>query len=322
MSPRTSAGLDLPSDDRIIEAGLTTVREAISQIHKRVREDPKSSFDKIWNRRLCKYLLAIDLETETTARATLRRLLPDFLEIRGEESSLERVSDGRLTALLDILDGSDLLERDLGNWCSVLVLFSKDRIITAVTGIPSGEIYYTKAAENNYVFVVVPSAEKDPIIQRLRMEPREVPLRDAGVAFYGQKVANFLSPYKSLSFASQLEVLIADTEANKKTSKEPFFRIYNLGGIPMMLKLIEGRMDAIFDIRGQKCHDVVPGFILALKAGAVLKDVNTGRRIEEKDILDRLSEPENRFHYVMACCESLADELLNSFSKQSARSSS
>jgi fructose-1,6-bisphosphatase/inositol monophosphatase family enzyme len=50
-------------------------------------------------------------------------------------------------------------------------------------------------------------------------------------------------------------------------------RIYNLGGNPMMLKVAERTIDAVFEVVGQHPHDVVPGAYIARQAGAIVKDL-------------------------------------------------
>lgn len=84
----------------------------------------------------------------------------------------------------------------------------------------------------------------------------------------------------------------------------------------MMLKLAESKLDAVFDVAGQYCHDVVPGAFIALKAGAVLKDLN-GQRITEEELGIRISSnPGAKLKYVLACTESLCDELLQLLSER------
>ncbi|TDA25606.1 MAG: hypothetical protein DSO00_08510, partial [Archaeoglobi archaeon] len=60
----------------------------------------------------------------------------------------------------------------------------------------------------------------------------------------------------------------------KKTNEEIGFRIYNLAGNPVMVKLVDHRIkdargiDAVIEIKGQKPHDMAPGAYIALKGGA------------------------------------------------------
>ena len=98
---------------------------------------------------------------------------------------------------------------------------------------------------------------------------------------------------------------------NKKKNEQgcPKMRIYNLAGIPQMISVVEGYLDAVIEITGQKCHDVVPGFVIALRAGAVLKDL-ANRNITEQEIAELLRDPGHKFRYVLACNEKLATDLV------------
>jgi fructose-1,6-bisphosphatase/inositol monophosphatase family enzyme len=95
----------------------------------------------------------------------------------------------------------------------------------------------------------------------------------------------------------------------KDDSRKPKFRIYNLAGNPMMMSLIEGKVDAIVETSGQYCHDVVPGFIIALKAGAYLINLDNGCSIDVDVLGKMLSQPSCKFRYVLACSEELCKEL-------------
>src|SRR5439155_16167200 len=109
----------------------------------------ESALTKFWNERQKKRLLAVDLKAQQTGEDVLKKELENTPPtLRGEESSLESIGEVDIAALLDMLDGTDLLQRDLGKWCSALVLFSTRepaRIITAAVGVPDKEIYYTDA---------------------------------------------------------------------------------------------------------------------------------------------------------------------------------
>jgi fructose-1,6-bisphosphatase/inositol monophosphatase family enzyme len=97
---------------------------------------------------------------------------------------------------------------------------------------------------------------------------------------------------------------------NKKRAFDcPKTRIYTLAGNPMMVNLIEGRVDAVVEGVGQKCHDVVPGFVIALRAGAILRDLSN-RPITEAELAQSLRNPQSSFSYVLACNETLAAEIV------------
>jgi fructose-1,6-bisphosphatase/inositol monophosphatase family enzyme len=104
--------------------------------------------------------------------------------------------------------------------------------------------------------------------------------------------------------------LAQEAQEKKNQTDAPKFRIYNLAGNPMMMRLVDGKIDAIIELSGQRCHDVIPGFAIALKAGAYLIDLDTSRKLSIKDLPAILSRPSNKFKYILACNEPLADEIL------------
>jgi fructose-1,6-bisphosphatase/inositol monophosphatase family enzyme len=298
-------------EDVIVEAGIKTVQTAIERIYSELKDNPQA-LDRLWYEKLHKHLLIVDLVAEREAREFLFASLSKSVEIRGEESSLAPVLNAKVAALLDMLDGSDLLERGLGNWCSALVLFDSKRpkIFTAVVGLPSKIIYYTRHSKKSSVFRRLPQTGTTPIVQKVTMPQRDVTLRDASIAFYGQKPVSLLSWFDKVVLTERLRQIAQDAELAKKMPDSPKLRIYNLAGNPMMISLIEGKVDAVVETRGQHCHDVVPGFTIALRAGAVLQDLK-GNDISEADLADKLSDPEHRFRYVLSCNRRLGSELVN-----------
>ena len=304
-------GLILPDTD-VVEAGVKTIRKTLETIFTELANNPEDALEPLWHPRLKKYFLGVDMIAEKFGKNCLRKYLHS-VEIRGEESSLEPLQNQRLAALLDMLDGSDLLERGLGNWCSSLVLFSPKRkkIITAVVGLSSKRIFYTKPSYSKCTFVREPQLESDdpPIIHELAIAKNSVELRDASLAFYGQKPGSLLSILEAKDLVQRLSDIAREAKEAKKSPDLPKLRIYNLAGNPMMTSLVEGKIDAILDLRGQKCHDAIPGFVIALRAGAVLRDLQ-GRNISEQMLVAKLATPEYKFKYVLARNEVLASQLV------------
>jgi len=220
---------------------------------------------------------------------------------------------GLLAALLDMLDCSDLLKRKLGNWCSAATVFEAGatKIITALVGMPNKEIYFTKHSQPECAFVRVPGETcGEHKTSEVRLEPRNVKLQDASISFYGQKPGRLSSFVSSKTKVGRwLKHISKVMGAKKKDYDCPQLRIYTLAGNPMMIGLIEGRIDAVVEMSGQKCHDVVPGFIIALRAGAVLKDLSN-KDITEERIATSLQNPKSEFAYVLACSENLASQLV------------
>jgi fructose-1,6-bisphosphatase/inositol monophosphatase family enzyme len=303
----------VPSEEELFQAGVSVVRRTIIHVLNKVADKPEDAFDKLWYPKLSKFVLKVDLFAEREGRDYLRDRFGERIEIRGEESSLEQVPKERVAVLLDMLDGSDLLERGLGNWCSAAVFFdpARRRVIASVVGLASRRIYYARESQKG-AFVVLPklTAHRRRITVPLRVTPGPDRLRDASIAFYGQKVRNFLSIWPGTSeLSKRLCELGREAREQQLTPEVPAFRVYNLGGNPMMLKLAEGRIDAIFDVEGQVCHDVIPGAYIALKAGAVLKDLDN-RDITEEYLAERLENPSAKLKYVMARNRPLAEELV------------
>jgi hypothetical protein len=102
------------SEDLIIKAGLTSVERALDCIYRQTVPGKQGLFE-IWSPDLRKWLLWVDHDAQREAEDCLEKELPG-IQIRGEEGSLQELREGP-TALLDMLDGSDLLKRNLGNWC-------------------------------------------------------------------------------------------------------------------------------------------------------------------------------------------------------------
>jgi fructose-1,6-bisphosphatase/inositol monophosphatase family enzyme len=94
-----------------------------------------------------KTLLTVDLVAERDAERELRdnlHLEPDHLVFLGEEQLSIRQEDltkeEKLVVLVDMVDGTDLLERGLSNWCSAMVFFDPqgkrgDKTIAELTAV-------------------------------------------------------------------------------------------------------------------------------------------------------------------------------------------
>jgi fructose-1,6-bisphosphatase/inositol monophosphatase family enzyme len=308
MSPR-GPNIHHITEDYVLETGFLAVERSLNTIKKHLSEP--DAFELLWNYSLKKNLLKIDQFAQAAAEDILRERLHDNVEIRGEESSLADVTFRvQLAALLDMIDGTDLLERGLGNWCSAMVFFSRDRVWASLIGMPNGEIYFQQHSDNS-AYVREPRKEgAEPTIQSVTISKPEVRLRDASVAFYGQKPKNFLTAARHEGLLTVLTHLAQEAQEKKNQTDAPKFRIYNLAGNPMMMRLVDGKIDAIIELSGQRCHDVIPGFAIALKAGAYLIDLDTSRKLSIKDLPAILSRPSNKFKYILACNEPLADEIL------------
>ena len=308
MSPR-GPNVHHITEDYVLETGFLAVERALDTVKKHLT-DP-DAFELLWNYSLKKNLLKIDQFAQAAAEDILKDRLHDNVEVRGEESSLADVTfQVHVAALLDMIDGTDLLERDLGNWCSAMVFFNRDRVWASLIGIPNGEIYFQQHSDNSAYVREPRKPGAEPRIQTVAIAKPDVSLRNASLAFYGQKPKNFLAAARHKGLLAVLDHLAQEAQQKKDQTDAPKFRIYNLAGNPMMMKLVEGKIDAIIELSGQRCHDVIPGFAIALKAGACLIDLDTSRTLNISDLPAILSKPSSKFKYVLACNELLAHEIL------------
>jgi fructose-1,6-bisphosphatase/inositol monophosphatase family enzyme len=302
----------------LIEVGIHVVRYVIKQVLTDVADDPESALEYVHIGDQKKPALRVDINAEDSFKRELHKFRNRrFKNVKfyGEESlrkkTLNLTAGKELVALADAIDGTELLERGLSNWCCAVAFFNPrnepgQRLMASFAGLPSGEVYYA-------------TSESDGALLRANSVPTDIAgpskvksLKKASVCFYGQKTENFLSVAQA-SFAKNLLSL---NQLTKKRRAKLNLRIYNLGGIPMMLKLADHRVrhargiDAVFDVEGQKPHDFVPGAFIAKKSGAIVKHLN-GRDISYEDMEELLLRPAStEIKYMIAATESLSKELL------------
>jgi fructose-1,6-bisphosphatase/inositol monophosphatase family enzyme len=298
------------------DAGVYAVKVVLEKIERALMRNPASALETVivGSR---KPALRIDLNAEFIIEDAIREWDEDnghsleLMEVLGEESlrdpTLNLMGKEGVYALVDAIDGTDLLERGLGNWCTTGVFFRPNdieakRILAAFVGLPTGEIYYATADDNNASVI---RSEEDPPTG-VSGSSGVTSVRDASVCFYGQKSERLLATTARPLF--------------KAGGTNPF-RVYNLAGIPMMMRLIDYRfktahgIDSVFEIMGQKPHDVVPGAYIAMKGGAVVKDLS-GRPLSEVDLENALLRPavedeSEQLKYVIAATEQLCDEMIS-----------
>ncbi|MDP3016973.1 MAG: inositol monophosphatase family protein, partial [Deltaproteobacteria bacterium] len=208
---------------------------------------------------------------------------------------------------IDAIDGTDLMVRSLSNWCTALFVFRpNDRVIVSLVGMHDGVIYYASEAGAKKSWI--PKGEKSKKTKRLVIpqKNRVKRTKDASICFYGQKVDNFLSILSNRSFVKSIKSLI---QFKKKNTRSIPLRIYNLGGNPMMIKLAEGKIDAVVEMKGQKLYDVIPGAFIATKAGAFWGDLN-GNHINDAYLKKILANPSGKLSYILASTKKLYQELL------------
>lgn len=275
--------------------------------------------------------LRVDYFAEDFCRVTLQTKFGDKILAIGEESlgsgeSYDLTHHKSVVALMDIIDGTDLLVRGLSNWCSAIVFFypPEQKIIASVVADHAGNLFFASESSDGCSFFQARKS-KSPI--PLRSDSKSSSLEQAvinfmmkkpagpskierfsesSICFYGQKPPNFIS-VQTRNFQGAMEKLAGQIRSRELPT--PALRLYNLGGIPMMLKVANGTVDAVFDLTGPKPHDVVAGAYIALKAGAFLGDTK-GYPITETDLAQSLLKPNKSGPaYILAGTEQVYREL-------------
>ena len=306
-------------------AAIYTVHGVLSDIWDSVERDPEFSFARVDLKG--KHALLVDVYAEKHFGKTLARYHGgrfSHIKLLGEERladpHLDLTGEKGIYVLIDALDGTDLLERRLSSWCSAAIFFEPSgepgrRILGAFVGLPNKDIYYS-TSDRPGVFVRPAGRQSE---RPVRGTTGATSLLEASLCFYGQKLDNLRSIYES-GFLDALKERIATNEGAPKSGT----RIYNLAGIPMMMKMIDHRVseahgiDAVFDLRGQRAHDVVPGAYLVRRSGATVCHLD-GRDCEDQgleELLLRPAAPETRLRYFAAATRQLADELCSLLSSE------
>lgn len=316
----------------IVDSAVTTILTVQRQIFRDILEDPDWAFTRMQITRSGKELLAIDWKAEELTKKLIRKFLKAYepLHLYGEESladpDLSLADKQGVVVLMDMVDGTDLLERGLSNWCSAVVFYApqEKRILASFVGIPNDAVYYATADTRGAFKHPVAVKGKKGSSTRLHGPSRTPSLAGASIAFYGQKIDNFLSVAEHPKFCAALKKLAS---RGKRTKKDTWTRLYNLAGNPFMVRMVDGyaktagaKLDAIFDLRGQAPHDVVPGAYIATSAGAVLRSLDNGDPVDLVNALARPADPAHSIKYVLAGTESLATELHKIFKSESAQS--
>jgi len=256
----------------------------------------------------------------------------DLYVIRTEDvtSSLDLTRLPRMCMLVDILDGAHLHHRQLSNWCSAITVFDRSdgRILGAYVAVPAVEkFYYATAADSGAFVLNVPGLasiesrpkDKDFDLTRGRSGgwnriPVRVPngttaLANATVCLYAQRCSHLrtvLAALNSSRLATWLtEVTKADGELQTAGTPGIGFRLLNLGGNPMLVRLSDGGTDVVIEVVGADANDWVPGAYIALKSGAYVGDL-TGGRIDEAALSRALlGLGRDRTSYIAAANEEL-----------------
>jgi hypothetical protein len=241
------------------------------------------------------------------------------------DPKVEGGAEKRITAILDMIDGSDLLERRLGNWCSAMVFLDprRPKILFSLVQDSTGVIY---GADESSTFLITPDRKPGDTLPPLEgVEIREIlkaepnsrgkrPRAQTGqiaVCYYNQKVSHFQST-TPLGLADWLTTL-PEEEQNR-------FRIYTLAGNPMMVRMANSEnIHAVFEHIGQYPHDVVPGAYIALRAGGHMCDFE-GAPILEEVLAKLLLNPSGpRIKYVLASTDAVAIDIAGALKQRQAK---
>lgn len=302
----------------ICDGTVSAIRTALTQVKSNLKHDLNTALESVYSKQRMKHALRVDLDSEDQFKQGLRMHFAD-IKVYGEETlkvtdQFQDV-DGTI-CIVDPIDGTDLLERNLSNWCiAAVVIRPKNprghRILTAAVGFPSGRIYYAREGLNGVEYKI-PKGDGAGFITTRTTGPSSITkLNSASICFYGQK-ADHLEAVAQLPL---LKYLIEQlTQKNKRNQRN--LRIYTLAGIPMMVKLIDhevksaANIDVVFDSLGQKPYDAVPGIYLAIKGGAKAFDLITGREITPLDLEDAILHPAGgKMKYVVGATKPLCNEI-------------
>jgi hypothetical protein len=166
----------------------------------------------------------IDLEAQRHAERVLKSATIQP-RVEGEETPrakrLDLMTQDHPVVVMDMIDGTDLFTREMGNWCSAMFAYSPttEEILGALIGIPQGDRFKLYMAARSYegarllTYDVVPTRsglryvlpeeqERVPLTltpQRYVRNPR-APLDGTGICFYGQKRSRLMQLRDNTSF--------------------------------------------------------------------------------------------------------------------------
>lgn len=298
-----------------------TILEIHRMIRRNVADREDLAFRKLAMRTNgeTKMLTSIDHRAEADfIDALTRRFGKENIFVVGEESLFEGLdlsNRSEVCVLIDMIDGTDLLERGISNWCSAVVVFQPQlRIIEgAYVGFPDSNYLYfaTRTEEGAYR---VPLTEGDAIPEPL-VNPKPIDrLQDASICLYSQKSGALLR-LLSLSSKRRLIAWLENLRAQERmyreqrSADEVGFRFYNLAGNPMLARVLEGYVDVVLEPSGQQPHDMVAGAFIATKGGAVL-GTETGAPLSMDVIAEALLRPtDTEVKYILAANPGLLREM-------------
>jgi fructose-1,6-bisphosphatase/inositol monophosphatase family enzyme len=292
--PRVLASLDRKDLSKFV---ILALRELQEEARLKLGLDAEDALSKVildW-KEPDNQTLKIDLSNSMRLRYLILKKYGDQVRILGEESfggePIDLSDEERPIFLLDPMDGSDLIARQLANWCIAVLVYSATalEVVAAFVADSYGQVYYA-VDQHDGAFVLPPGDDAKP---RTIHPAQTKEVHDCYASFYGQKP-------KNLRAVLDCPELIDDDRGVK--------RIYNLGGNPMLAKIADGSMDVVFETLGQKPHDAVPGLFIAEKAGAAICEPS-GKPLDWSASL--LKPDSKRLCYVAACCQELGNGIVD-----------
>jgi fructose-1,6-bisphosphatase/inositol monophosphatase family enzyme len=295
------------------------------KIRTAVEDDPKEAFEQYYKPAIGKWLMSVDM----TAEKDFMNLLNDVKNIRvlGEETigaGTDFTGEQRVCVLVDMVDGTDLLQRGFSNWCSAVVVFrpNNHRIEGSFVALADGTFYYATDTDGAFF------AGKDGKQIKLNVSGKLKRLKEATICMNNQKSARLLKFMKLYSRNTRFKKWLDDNAAGAKSYassvNEPpqGFRFYNLAGNPMLARVARGDVDAVIELVGQKPHDLIPGAFIAMKAGAVFGLVKERRILSQEKLTDLLLTPAlTTVSYIVASTEHLYYEIFDLLQPVSRRGS-
>ena len=326
MAPRTIESV------RTFLANPEEIRRIEQLVHSFIYEDMAECGDEAFallTNEYGKAYLAIDKSAEAAFAVEIKVECGAFVDVIGEESlhhsGLDLSGSSKIHVLCDVIDGTDLFVKGLANWCSAFVAFepSRKRIISSHVYVVGGDVdtLYSAAEHSESVVAsvfrtVVERSEPDRYHSKQELDDRYeivTPMRkrgleNASIFSYGQKLDRIEAISRFLLDPKVKESLLEYRDA----------RFYNLGGNPILCKLLDGDADILFEIFGQAAHDFVPGAYIALRGGAFMFDLGNNpvrptREILAEDLAEYLLRPcsgDTRVKYLVATSKELASDFL------------
>lgn len=181
----------------LCRAVLYLLPRVLADVKSAALANPEDAFQRVRfpmdSKNCTKSALRIDLVAEdsfATHLRTFRKGRFKYINVFGEERRGSISTARSLCALLDVVDGTDLLERGFGNWCAAILFYDPNRppgsripLAFIALAEPRVRIYHARCESNN---AWVTEGKKTTEVRG----PTSVrSLAEASICFYGQKAS-------------------------------------------------------------------------------------------------------------------------------------